>query len=77
MDTEHTGQIHDILYDQVEWTLVRITDPIKWSERCRWIEINSSCYQDHTNWALWQIGQGDIEFYVPKRDALMYYLKWD
>lgn len=76
MDVRHPGQVHNFLFDQVEWTLVRITDPIKWWERCKWIEQNCSVYQDHTNWAGWQIGFCDIEFYVPERDAVRYYLTW-
>ncbi len=76
MDTGHPGQVYDILLAQVEWTFVRITDRVRWWERCKWIETNSSCYQDHTNWSLWQIGQADIEFYVPERDAVRYYLTW-
>lgn len=77
MDIGHTGQIYNVLSDQVEWSLIRITDPIKWYERCQWIYENCSQWQDHTEWAGWQIGICDIEFYVPERDAVMYYLKWD
>ena len=61
----------------MEWTLIRITDRLNWWERCKWIETKCSQYQDHTNWGLWQIDQGDIEFYVPEKDAIMYYLSWD
>ncbi len=60
----------------MEWTLIRITDRIRWWERCRWIETNSSWYQDHTDWAMWQIGHTDIEYYVPEKDAILYYLTW-
>lgn len=61
----------------MEWIRILITDPIRWWERCKWIETNCSAWQDHTCWAAWQIGQGDIEFYVPEKDAIMYYLYWD
>jgi hypothetical protein len=60
----------------MEWTLILITDRITWSERCHWIETNSSWYQDHTNWGLWDLGLADIEYYVPERDAVKYYLTW-
>ncbi len=76
MDPGCSGQISDILLDQVEWALVRITDRITWWERCDWIQKNCSVWQDHTDWPLWQIGLSDIEFYVPERDAVIYYLKW-
>ncbi len=76
MDAGYPGQICNFFLIKMEWTLIRIIDRVRWWERCRWIETNSSWYQDHTNWALWQIGQADIEFYVPERDAILYYLTW-
>ena len=76
MDNRHPGQIPDILLDQVEWTFICITDRIKWWDRCQWIQTQCSVYQDHTNWGLWQIGLSDIEFCVPERDAVMYWLYW-
>lgn len=76
MGIRHPGQVYDILLDQVEWALVRITDRITWWERCDWIQKNCSVWQDHTDWPMWQIGLSDIEFYVPERDAVIYYLKW-
>ncbi len=76
MDIGHTGQIHDILLDQVEWTLVRITDRVKWRDRCDWIESNAGWYQDHTNWGMWDLGLADIEYYVPRKHAIIYYLIW-
>jgi hypothetical protein len=60
----------------MEWTRVVITDPITWWERCRWLEAHSEQYYDDTEWAGWQIGITDIIYYVPERDAVMYYLNW-
>jgi hypothetical protein len=60
----------------MELVLVKITDPINWFDRCNWIEDNCVMYKDNTSWAGWQIGFSDIEFYIPERDAIMYYLIW-
>ena len=60
----------------MEWERILITDPIQWWERCKWIETHCSQWQDHTNWAAWQIGQDDILFYVPEKDAVLYHLHW-
>lgn len=60
----------------MEWTRVVINDPITWWERCEWLQKNSEYYYDDTEWAAWQIGQADIEIYVPEKTAVMYYLIW-
>lgn len=60
----------------MEWARVVITDPITWWERCRWLEEHSEQYYDDTEWAGWQIGITDIIYYVPEKDAVMYYLNW-
>ena len=56
--------------------MVVITDPILWYERCDWIKENCKTAKDRTNWGLWQIAQGDIEFLMSHKDAMMYYLTW-
>ena len=60
----------------MEFATIRITDPIAWWQRIKWIQLNCSEYQDQTNWAAWQIGLEDIVILVPKRDAVEYYLRW-
>lgn len=60
----------------MEWTRIVITDPITWWERCKWIESHCSQWQDHTEWAAWQIGIADIVYSVPEKEALWYYLSW-
>lgn len=60
----------------MEWARIVITDPITWWERCKWVQEHSEQYYDDTCWGMWQIGQGDIIYYVSERDALGYYLTW-
>jgi hypothetical protein len=55
---------------------VKISCPITWSEQCKWIWDNCIEWKDTTNWAAWQIGLDDIYFYIPERDATMFFLKW-
>lgn len=57
-------------------TTVTITCPISWWERCQWIYKNCTDPVDRTNWAMWQIGQGDIYFEVEDQDAVWFTLKW-
>jgi hypothetical protein len=76
MDAGYSRQTPYLLYVKMEWTRIVITDPIKWWERCRWLETNCSQYYDDTDWGMWQIGQGDIIIYVPEKEAVMYYLIW-
>jgi hypothetical protein len=56
---------------------VIITDPILWFERTKWIASNCETAEDVTNWGMWQIAQGDIEFFMSEQDAVMYYLHWN
>lgn len=57
--------------------LVTITDPIHWREKCLWIEKHCASQIDVTNWGLWQIGQGDIEYMMTESDAMLYYLGYE
>ena len=61
---------------EVSIVKVVITDPILWYERCYWIKDHCKSAEDVTNWGMWQIAQGDIEFLMSEKDAMMYYLVW-
>lgn len=61
----------------MERVLVKITDPIRWSERIQWIKENSTNgYEDITIWPAWSIGLTDIEILLSEKDAVFYYLAW-
>ncbi len=57
--------------------IIKITDRIRWKERCEWIETHCDGWQDHTSWDWWDIGFSDIEYSVKsEKHVIMYYLAW-
>lgn len=60
----------------MDLTQILILDRTDWAERCNWIEQNCDEWHDYTNWDLWGLGLSDIEYYVPEKCAIIYYLTW-
>ena len=58
-------------------TKVKITCPITWWERCKWLQEHDTKYVDTTHWAAWQIGIDDIYISVDDEVATLYYLVWN
>ncbi len=56
--------------------MIMINCPVTWYTRYEWLTARDSNYLDTTNWAMWQIGMGDIFISVDDEVATLYYLTW-
>ena len=55
---------------------ITIGHPNDWFHKVHWIETTCGKWEDHTDWSLWSLGLANIEYWIHKKYAIIYYLTW-